>query len=670
MREHAIGEEMFISQPTPRNRAYVLDREERPFSEGVSGLLWARAPSVSRSYVDLDSDTAEEFKLDPFVDGGPHMHNTGDIGRWRPDGSLETPRRVDDQVKAKGLRLEVDGVSALVASASDVSRAAALLINGEIHAFASPRSCKVAVIAAHPQNRLSYFAVPAQIHLFEDRPVTANGKADSQELQTLATNRVKNGPIQLAGKGKRGNIDTRIEMHSQTPISTLSIPAERRDLTQDLPHKKLAQSFRGLRHRVFIVYRTLFTLVCAMNLAALILVLVLRPGSQWLETIAATNLTTTVLARQDMVINVLFTIACSVPKRAPLWIRARCAKIYHLGGVHSGPGSCAGAWLIISTIKDTICKRTRHDGQRIEFIGRQAVSWLLCGLFCLLVGLAWPSFRKRHHDMFERFHRFAGWASLALLWVHAMLGINDTRPHSQTLVLTTVRCPQFWLLVVATCSIASSWLSLRKVPVDAEVLSDHAVRLHFNYTVPVNGSFTRVSQRPLLEWHSFATIAAPEASGSSKGFSVIVSNAGDWTRACIQKPPAKIWVRGIPTFGLMRIATLFNRLVCIATGSGIGPLLGHINHPSCPTQLIWSASRPEATFGREIIDLVREKIPDAIIYDTKIYGRPDLVRMGLNLALNFGAEAVIIIANEKITKKVVHEIESQGLPAYGAIWDS
>ena len=70
MREHAIGEEMFICQPTPRNRAYVLDREERPFSKGVSGLLWARAPSVSRSYVDLDSDTAEEFKLDPFVHGG------------------------------------------------------------------------------------------------------------------------------------------------------------------------------------------------------------------------------------------------------------------------------------------------------------------------------------------------------------------------------------------------------------------------------------------------------------------------------------------------------------------------------------------------------------------------------------------------------------------------
>ena len=134
----------------------------------------------------------------------------------------------------------------------------------------------------------------------------------------MATNRVRNGPIELVGKGKRGDVDARIEMHSQTPISILPIPAERRNLTQDLPNKKLAQSFRGLRHRVFIVYRTLFTLVCAMNLAALILVLVLRPGSQWLETIAATNLTTAVLARQDMVINVLFTIACSVPKRAPL----------------------------------------------------------------------------------------------------------------------------------------------------------------------------------------------------------------------------------------------------------------------------------------------------------------------------------------------------------------
>lgn len=40
------------------------------------------------------------------------MFNTGDLGRWLPDGKLEHLGRVDDQVKVKGFRVELDGVSA------------------------------------------------------------------------------------------------------------------------------------------------------------------------------------------------------------------------------------------------------------------------------------------------------------------------------------------------------------------------------------------------------------------------------------------------------------------------------------------------------------------------------------------------------------------------------
>merc|ERR1712000_568484 len=163
-------------------------------------------------------------------------------------------------------------------------------------------------------------------------------------------------------------------------------------------------------------------------------------------------------------------------------------------------------------------------------------------------------------------------------------------------------------------SVASSWFFLRKVHVETEVLSTHAVRLHFDYITPVNGSFTRLSERPLLEWHPFATIPQPKSSG--KGYSLIVSNAGDWTRR--------------------RIDTLFNRVVLIATGSGIGPVFGHIAQPSCPTQLIWSTRDPESTFGEDIVRTIRRNIPDAVIHDTK----------------------------------VVYGLQTRGVPAYGAIWDS
>ncbi len=39
------------------------------------------------------------------------MFNTGDLGHWRPDGQIDHLGRVDDQVKVKGFRVELDGVT-------------------------------------------------------------------------------------------------------------------------------------------------------------------------------------------------------------------------------------------------------------------------------------------------------------------------------------------------------------------------------------------------------------------------------------------------------------------------------------------------------------------------------------------------------------------------------
>lgn len=561
-------------------------------------------------------------------------------------------------------------MSASLASAPGVSRAAALLINGQIHGFTSPCGSDVTTILKHTQQHQPYYAIPTHLHLLDDLPSTANGKVDKNALKALALAKLCNAEPSTHHDESTKSVSDHGELKSHSSMSTLSTVVEKPDLMRDLPDKTTKQPFRGLRYRIFIVYRTLFSLIGILNLAALICVITLQPRSEWLGTITAINLATAVLVRQDSMINVLYTVACSVPRQLPLWIRTRCAKIYHLGGVHSGAGVCATAWLVISTVRGTVCNAGFCEGHTSGSLATQVVSWLLCGLLCSMVATAWPSFRKQYHNLFERFHRFAGWTALAMFWVRIILAINDSRPKDQDLGLAAVNSPDFWLLVVATCSIASSWFFLRKVPVEAEVLSNHAIRLHFDYTVPVNGSFTRISRRPLVEWHSFATIPNPETTHHAKGYSLVVSNAGDWTRSCIQNPPSALWVRGVPTCGVMRVATLFNRIVLIGTGSGIGPLLGHITRQSCPTQLIWSTPRPEETFGKEIVGLIRRHVPDAIIHDTKKEGRPDLVRMGFNMAKAFDAEAVIVIANEKITKKIVYGLETRGIPAYGAIWDS
>jgi hypothetical protein len=320
------------------------------------------------------------------------------------------------------------------------------------------------------------------------------------------------------------------------------------------------------------------------------------------------------------------------------------------------------------------------------------LSLIALTIFLIMLVFAYPTIRKKHHNTFERVHRFAGWTALAIIWVQTMSSVRDNRKSPQSFAHTMISTPSFWMLIVITLSIASSWFFLRTVPVDAEVLSNHAIRLHFDYTVPVMGTFTRLSERPLIEWHSFATVPAPRVeNGRPRGYSLVVSRAGDWTGGRISSPPRRIWVRGIPSkkilaptlhiqpihiliedaaCGVMRIATLFTRVVLVATGSGIGPLLGHIQIPTCPFRLVWSTPNPVDTFGKDIVDAVYNADPGAVVHDTKKQGRPDLVRLTWDAVQGFGAEAVIIISNEKLTKKVVYGMETRGVPAYGAIWDS
>ena len=62
--------------------------------------------------------------------------------------------------------------------------------------------------------------------------------------------------------------------------------------------------------------------------------------------------------------------------------------------------------------------------------------------------------------------------------------------------------------------------------------------------------------------------------------------------------------------------------------------------------------------------------PDSIIWDTTKRGKPDMVYLAYSAYKAFDAEAVICIANQKLTREVVYGLESRGIPAFGAIWDS
>lgn len=312
--------------------------------------------------------------------------------------------------------------------------------------------------------------------------------------------------------------------------------------------RSLSKIFKDLRYRILIIYRRLFSLVWIVNLAVLLVILFVPSIDRtWLTNIALLNLTVAIVIRQDFVINAIFAVCCLVPRSWPLAVRRRMAQVYHLGGIHTGCASAAVCWFAGSfahSIKTRVGTHATHTPSLATLV--------LSGVaLTLLVGMAvsaHPALRRRYHNSFERVHRFFGWSVLILVWVQSMLSVRDARPPGSPLSEAVLRSPALWLLIIITMSIATSWMFLKKVPVDAEVLSSHAVRLHFDYTDASRGSFIRLSERPLFEWHSFATIPiSKDKETQSKGCSVIVSKAGDWTDRQISKPPTRIWIRGVPS---------------------------------------------------------------------------------------------------------------------------
>ncbi|KAI0193639.1 hypothetical protein EV127DRAFT_334929 [Xylaria flabelliformis] len=440
-----------------------------------------------------------------------------------------------------------------------------------------------------------------------------------------------------------------------------------------LPDQLGSELSRKIRHKYASSYRKIFGTIFTINLAVFLAFLIKdrgNPNSREVGSAASANLLVCILFRQEEFVNLVYEIFVLAPHSWPLYIRKRLAKVFHYGGCHSGAGTAAVVWYLLYTILAT--KEYIEDKQTDTLINI-ITSYVVIFMFIVILTAAHPDLRRKYHDHFEAFHRFAGWTALLAFWTHNIASANVTaRQWNASIGYVLIHSPNFWFIILTTSCTIASWSRLRHPTVYPEKMSDHATRLHFKYR-PMNPFYgVKISDKPLTEWHAFATIPDidPE-SGKINGFSVVVSNAGDWTKKQIMKPnERKLWIRGAPLHGLLYTSRLFRRIVVVATGSGIGPCLSLLFADVTPRRVLWSTRDPEKTYGQRVVGEVLRADPKAIIWNTNEKGYPDIVGETYQLVHESDAEAVFIISNPKVTEKVVFGMQSRGIPAYGAIFDS
>ncbi|KAK7911697.1 hypothetical protein PG985_014178 [Apiospora marii] len=360
-------------------------------------------------------------------------------------------------------------------------------------------------------------------------------------------------------------------------------------------------------------YRRLFSLVFIANVAVFVAVAVRGPSPSTLIDAVAANLLASGLARQPLVVNLLFRTLCMIPQSAPLRLRRLACKIFHLGGVHSGCGVAAFVWYI-----GFVAYYTRDDfvPSSPTSVAVLVIAYAVLVLLACMIAVAYPQFRIVRHDWFELTHRFSSWATMLLVWALVLTmaaADEETQPMGMFLAIS----PAFWMLLVTTAAIIHPWLLLRRIEVVPEPLSKHAIRLHFTHTSVAFGQGLSVSQHPLRDWHSFAAFPNRHDSPATR-FSLLVSRAGDWTAAAIAQPPRRLWTRGVPLHGFGYVLRLFPRVVLVTTGSGIGPCLSFLadeqRRPAM--RVLWQTRDPAATYGARVLGLVRRMDPEPVVIDT------------------------------------------------------
>ncbi|MFF2013921.1 alpha/beta fold hydrolase, partial [Streptomyces sp. NPDC058195] len=181
-----------LGRPITNTTAYVVDHHNQPAPVGVPGHALLGGICLARNYHNRPDLTEQRFTPNPlsppFPD--PRTYHTGDLVKWRADGTLEFIGRIDNQVKLRGYRIELGEIEAALGThphvhATTVTTREDTPGDKRLVAYVVPtagHSPATHELRAHLKRQLPDYMVPSTYVPLSQLPLTPNGKVDTKAL--------------------------------------------------------------------------------------------------------------------------------------------------------------------------------------------------------------------------------------------------------------------------------------------------------------------------------------------------------------------------------------------------------------------------------------------------------------------------------------------------------
>lgn len=180
-----------IGKPFPHTQIFLFDEDLNEVEKGEIGEIYVGGLGIARGYYNKPELNQERFIQHSNGNFSAKLYKTGDQGRLLADESIQFLGRKDNQIKLRGIRIELSEIECAINNFPSVKENIVILNEQE---KGHPRLVAYVIIEQETKETLSElrhylienlpnYLVPALFVSLDALPLTPNGKIDRENLK-------------------------------------------------------------------------------------------------------------------------------------------------------------------------------------------------------------------------------------------------------------------------------------------------------------------------------------------------------------------------------------------------------------------------------------------------------------------------------------------------------